>query len=699
MSGTHVFYNGVLMRDCDLKEFDQVIEKDDSNTDHLYNRFRFTFASRLVSLHSVNPQVGPPLDLNEDENNLQRQHLSTIAIPFVDGESVIDRVKYIERQLQEPRKDFWLALNAVTNKSLAENTAGEFTPADNPFANDSYRIVLAATGIHKPETEGNESMGFVTGPLPGSPTEVERNKVLDVNNGPHPIDVKVQRIHGGRAMEVVFSIEVCRLLCEEGDPYAGDDPEDVAPVRDASKVKGVISNRWSLTDAMDANWETQHTINGTLRVSDQRYKPMALRLVVTPKLFPYAHLNNQEFAVDKTGLVLQYQFTIKETGYAPPPGVVKWSGSYTEITAINNSQRIADLEVTVRAAHTGPAGWNRNEAMLVALHDIARSRIEGLNILAPFNVGGGNQPEQPLVKAILQKVSITEVLGQPERKLTATVTYVDADMSMWKLRVNQMGSVMTIPDYDSRFWPVPRSFQWSDHTADERDFGSYFEGYYQTPCSEWHGMPRGYEHPEAPDKDDIGGREEPEFFVAYALGDVNPAVGLNHSPAVQGLNHSWSESQLSDSTYLAWDADDTYRTNQGMLHLPLSKIRQGETAIVIPIHAGIQNRVLTMVATRLKQPPEIPRPAPVLTDSITGLTEKLLSQTLVAQAVELQADGVTQLHGLKIEYVYGLNRPVGSAGMSSDKYRRPSSPKDLSSPSAVALSPLNIETDNRIELS
>ena len=120
------------------------------------------------------------------------------------------------------------------------------------------------------------------------------------------------------------------------------------------------------------------------------------------------------------------------------------------------------------------------------------------------------------------------------------------------------------------------------------------------------------------------------------------------------------------------------------------------TSVVIPVHAGIANRILTLVATRINADPEIPAPSKVL-DSYNGLTESLLSQTLVAQSVELQSDGVTPLHGIKIEYVYGLNRPLGSTGM-SDYYRRPSSPKDLSTPELAQLDPGAIETSGKIEL-
>ena len=79
------------------------------------------------------------------------------------------------------------------------------------------------------------------------------------------------------------------------------------------------------------------------------------------------------------------------------------------------------------------------------------------------------------------------------------------------------------------------------------------------------------------------------------------------------------------------------------------------------------------------------------------MPERLLHHTLVAQNAELQSDGVTLLHSLKIVYHYGLARPVGSHGSTSDKYRRPSSPMDLSRPELMKIDPMVIQTVGTIE--
>ncbi len=48
MAGTDLYYNGVLLQDCQIREFVQDIEYDESGSDPLYSRFRISVSSTLV---------------------------------------------------------------------------------------------------------------------------------------------------------------------------------------------------------------------------------------------------------------------------------------------------------------------------------------------------------------------------------------------------------------------------------------------------------------------------------------------------------------------------------------------------------------------------------------------------------------------------------------------------------------------------
>ena len=137
MSGTHVFYNNILMRDCELIEFDQLIEKDKSGTDPKYSRFRITVASTLISLLSTDPEEPPPSTSQQPAG-----HLSTIAIPHAGGFKwmIPDRIAVVQQLLQEHRKDFWFAINGTTYKPQLDP---EQPPVDTVASNDAYRVILA----------------------------------------------------------------------------------------------------------------------------------------------------------------------------------------------------------------------------------------------------------------------------------------------------------------------------------------------------------------------------------------------------------------------------------------------------------------------------------------------------------------------------------------------------------------------------
>ncbi|MGN6136529.1 MAG: hypothetical protein ACTHOU_18755, partial [Aureliella sp.] len=332
MSGTHLFYNGVLMRDCQTLEWNQAIEYDESHTDVLYSRVRITVVSTLIGLFRNPEDNQPTTDGTRAMWEFEQQNKSTVAVRPIAGETIVDRLQEIQSLLSKPRKDFWYALNAVTSNR---------PPADHvPYADytqvGSYRVVLAATGLDQKIYNAVKDQqkkdakarlgellpeGNVSGPL-GQKTRIEKKRVIDCNNGPKPISVSVVAINGGQNIRVQFTIEVCRPFTTAKD----DDPavtSSVPLVRDAGDTsgKGVISNRWKITEELDQAWQTSLAIEGTLVVSDHRFKPDAMRLMTSCALFPYAQLQRRQFAYSADGLTMKYRYEMRETGIAPPPGV------------------------------------------------------------------------------------------------------------------------------------------------------------------------------------------------------------------------------------------------------------------------------------------------------------------------------------------------------------------------------------------
>jgi hypothetical protein len=487
MSGTHLFYNGVLFRDVKTDEFIQEIESDESGTDPLYSRFRITCESFIVSLSS---------DLTEVNPTASQGHDSAARIPTpgsgddekegaVDDRFMMDRLRIVQARLQERRKDFWLAVNGAAVLSNIATDAPRFY--DPGAQNYPYRIVLAATGELFP---GESALNKIN--ISGfgeTATNAPRLEHLDCNDGPKPKLLSASII-GGRALRVRFSIELCLCICR------GLKSGEVPPVRDARKIKGVISNRWSISEDLDSQFRSTHTIEGTLIVSDHRYKVQAMRTMCHPKLFPYARLESRNFTQDKTGLKLGYRFGIKEQGDAPPKGLVDWEATYSESSAMGSGQQSGTMNIRVTGSVKRPPGMSAQTQkvfMIRAMFAILQSRITAMD--PNWNQLPGNNPKG----TIISEVVVTEQVGKPNMELRVIVKHSNAGagvaMNQFNLRLQNMGAPIPIPGYSPAEWPMPDFFQWDTvgenaKTENANGGGSYFEQYYQTPCNLWHAMPR-----------------------------------------------------------------------------------------------------------------------------------------------------------------------------------------------------------------
>jgi hypothetical protein len=674
MSGTHVFYNGILLRDCELLEFDQIIEKDKSGTDPMYSRFRITVASNLVSLLSTKPTDPPPESLT-----LLDEHPSTIRTKEVSDAGKLlyvipDRVEEVRRLLGESRKDFWFAINATTYKPIANDHAA---PASKFDDKDSYRVVLAATGMAYSGDSFPEPKGNLSGYFSGSDTDIPRNDVIDCNNGPKTSDIKILKIDGGRLMRVQVTIEVCRLL-KSPDYSLGTDSAN-RPVRDSAKVEGVISNRWSVRESLDDNWQTGITVEGVLVVSDHRYKPDSMRLMTSTYLIPYAKLTGREFFTSEDGLTLRYRYTMQEKGEAPPDLLVDWGGSYTE-KSDHSAIRMSVLNLKVRGSVTPPKGWSPfayKQQMLDVLMKLIRSRIT----LDPNNANrlAGNNPHEHIVKDF----TIIETIGQPELTANLVVQNVADQVNFdFLARIGNIGRPLTdFPNYDNRWWPIPAAYQWDVFSVnkDKSEFGSNYDGYFQDPNSQWHGKPRGWVIKS--NAENTRELKPDEAFVFTVKSDPPELsnVAVNRFPF---NSHNWSEDQIfKGCTYISCDADNMYDGDRGKMVLPLSKVRQStfpvpdsdpipyyESVVAIPVHAGVNTRRFTYVCTRENDWPKIPAPKEVLVSypsasAPTGpmspgpTVEVLTRAKVIPSSPVCDKDGRTMIYSIECQFDYVLNKP------------------------------------------
>lgn len=710
MSGTTVFYNGVLMQDCDTS-FQQVIEYDkESGKDAMFSRFRITVASNMVSVPTTEGFV---------------EHPSTIKVGLFSEleaannvEHAVDRLAIARSRLQEPKKDFWFAIHGTSDTVPPAEPTTDTTPSSG------FRIVLAATGDYAHKAADDNSLEYpefiraygFDGTLPKQ-TNAKRIEHIDPDDGPRTSDVDVVYV-GGRFMRVTATFDVCLCLCR--DNMTREDP----PVRDARKVEGVITNKWSMTESTDGNMRTTHNISGLLRVKNHRYKAQAMRTMVHPLLFPYAKMESRTFGVDHTGHELTYNFVIREAGNAPPPGIVDWDGSYTESSGAGGGKTFGSINLSVTGSIKRPPNMTAQQQkniMLRILYALLRSRITGINIQ-------WNQlPGQVASEVVVEEAVVAEDMKLPKMDLRARVRYA-SQMNMFGLRLLNMGAPISIAGHDPRWWPIPDYFQWD--TASENAIadgldggGSYFERYSQGPCDLWHGLPRMAKTDEITLATPVDDEREdnnlghgtttgpsgqvltqPKAIPGWFSGDFTaynaPHVGgdadlvpISQMPYIPANRFGVDPAQWNGFPFAKYDSSISYQTRTGKVLLPLSRERPDpilgtgvstpayllQTSAAVSLHAPQATRIIKGTIGKQNSWPKVPFPKDEYRD-VNGQVEVLLSKKVVLGTPRLDTDNTTMLYDVHFEYVYGLTAdPTRKLVVSPDRQyslRAGSSPVD-----------------------
>jgi hypothetical protein len=166
---TTVIYNGVEIRNCLTRRFEQECVYDDSGTDKLYDRFIIRVLGYIHKIYASNsPTVGVVLSTNPT---------SGLAISAA---SVADNQVVARSRLMEPRKDFRMSLGTS---------------------------ILLQAGPR------------VTEVMSQSPTP--QVSFGDVNNGPKPKQCNIVHIAGTNCLTIEFEIEVCVVECQDASNTSG----------------------------------------------------------------------------------------------------------------------------------------------------------------------------------------------------------------------------------------------------------------------------------------------------------------------------------------------------------------------------------------------------------------------------------------------------------------------------------------------
>lgn len=185
---TTVIYNGVEIRNCLLKRFEQECVLDDSGTDKLYDKFTIRVEGWIHRItETTTPTVGIRLAANP------------IAANSIGGLGVAPNHIIARRLLMEVRGEFRMIV-------------GDFD--------------ILRCGPRLTATSGDETTRDVT--------------YNDVNNGPKPKFLNVTRIVGTELLPVEFELEICKVDCS-------NPTNQIGVLNNRWSMRDVIDQNWYTT--------------------------------------------------------------------------------------------------------------------------------------------------------------------------------------------------------------------------------------------------------------------------------------------------------------------------------------------------------------------------------------------------------------------------------------------------------------------
>lgn len=367
---TIIKYNGIKLLNVVTNTFAQEAVTDPSGADLLYHRFTVEVTGYItgVDLRLADP---PPTVLPSTTRNgvnltdfpAQPPLGDYPSGPLEHNNPTIEEVA-VRSALMEPRREFemWEGCNATGDVPAIGDVTYETTarplliarPYKSTWEDAEFKKLSPNTG----SPDGLDDAPFL--PKSGGEDPLDGDEAdyggYDINNGPRCTRCDVTRIVGNNIFHVSCRFEICKVECDRTG-------------RAQNNTKGVISNRWSVSDVIDANRNTVRTISGQLRCSSTRLNANSFRGWVVAKLQAGFRRERMDFTVTPDGLWLNYTITDREVHYSCPPPATSWDFTYTE-SAGNGRVFVVQVDLTLRA----PRHVKKTELAVLG-HAIIRTKL------------------------------------------------------------------------------------------------------------------------------------------------------------------------------------------------------------------------------------------------------------------------------------------------------------------------------------
>jgi len=580
--GTTVEYNGITLSNCLTKQWDEQVVYDDSGTDLIGQKYSLRFEGYLHAQSAGgNADVtGSPVWMGKG------------APQAGDPDTMISHYEDIRRLLSKPRQTLKV------------------------FFGDS--LVLHV----EPATDINRG-----------------TQRKDVNNGPKPRNITVERVVGERLLFISFAIDVSLVECGS----------------DGQAPDATLSNRWSVSEEMDDNFFTTRTISGKLYMAVgfrpgngaadvkalEGAPPFRHKVLTVPPLERGFKRQKISFAVDRTGLICDYVVVDRQVHTSAPWPATKISGSHTESTT-TGTKFFAAANVRLE----GPPHANKKRLIETALR-VIDSRLRFT--VHKSGVSANTISWMPRQIAIIDhfgEVNAVDVRFAIEYyPPQGNVKYFLQDF------ITRLGEPLKLPAsqggaYDNTRSPVPSLHGYDSHGGQRSEAWAIVRACYLSfPCAA-----RASLQADEPSEETFPEIEEVESYDPQAPSTPTLATGETHYSDTYGM----------DGFYTIIRMESSYPIHTTRVQLPIaSRVDGGNetdpTSVFVRLARGQAKRLIRVEAERVGKYPEIPALLDTYNDS--SLKGFLISSNLEMQAPTLAPNGVQVIYHTEAEYLYGLSRP------------------------------------------
>lgn len=548
-AGTDVYYNGVWLRNCLTRQFDQTVEYDESGADRLFTKF-------TISVESL---------VSEDITEWGDCHGVVFERDNFNTASAQLKMSALHGLLSTPRQQF------------------EYY--------QSGTVLIAANSYTTTDAGGNRLFGLMT----------------DLHNGPRPISVSIQHVIAHKCYRVIFTIELALLICGDSPwPSTSDFQGLFGAKADVMQNRRLLSNRFSIEEVRDGSFYNTRTVIGRARVAHIDLWNMAIRYLLLPMLPAGYKRESIQFTHAANGLDVAYRVVDRQRYAAPPWPAIDFAGNHTEATGIDGVNSQGSISVRM----VGQPGTAKKYLLLAAI-TVTEARIGKLgklgtpdNHVIPRHIQITDVLQDNVVELSVQ--FDRHGVGTPETRFAnAMFDRLGLLPSIFALKGDQnirpdgrpINSDVWGGDIDGAGAPDP----WGYETMPP--YG-VFAQYFQDGCWPIHLTPDGPGYRKPPFEGSY--QQSDSVRTEYQRG--SDGLGGEPPPAEQWTGAASEEHKAFP--YTAVEVRTDYFNNYGWVSLPTLRdnIEPAEGDVVLTkLHGTVCSKNVFVTAKRVGQQPKLPK--------------------------------------------------------------------------------------------